>query len=121
VELLRVPVDRAGVPVSKEALIEAAWPGLAVEASSLTVQIAALRRMLREAPDGERWIEMLPRRAYRFVGPLAAYQRNDAPAKNPLANTAEETRNNLPVQLASFIGRTAALARSRALLDPTAS
>ena len=52
--------------------MEAAWPGLAVEDSNLTVQIAALRRALREVPGGERWIETLPRRGYRFVGPVIA-------------------------------------------------
>ena len=52
-------------------VIELAWPGLAVEESNLTVQIGALRRVLGEEPGGERWIETLPRRGYRFVGPLA--------------------------------------------------
>jgi len=72
VALLRVLVEHAGQPVSKETLIQAAWPGLAVEDSNLTVQIAALRRVLGEAPGGETWIETLPRRGYRFVGPAVA-------------------------------------------------
>src|SRR5262245_37235414 len=72
VALLRVLVEQAGKPVSKDALIQAAWPGLAVEDSNLTVQIAALRRVLREAPGGEGWIETLPRRGYRFIGPVVA-------------------------------------------------
>jgi len=70
VALLGVLVERAGTPVAKEALIEAAWPGLAVEESNLTVQIAALRRVFAQEPGGERWIETLPRRGYRFVGPV---------------------------------------------------
>src|SRR5258707_6235425 len=49
VALLRLLLERAGVPVSKDALIEAAWPGLAVEDSNLTVQIAALRRGFLDA------------------------------------------------------------------------
>src|SRR6516164_1525241 len=69
VALLRLLVERAGTPVSKEMLIEAAWPGLAIEESNLTVQIAALRRALGEAPGGEDWIVTLSRRGYRFVGP----------------------------------------------------
>src|SRR5215468_10139663 len=69
VALLRVLVERAGAPVSKDTLIDAAWSGLAVEESNLTVQIAALRRVFREEPGGDRWIETLPRRGYRFVGP----------------------------------------------------
>ena len=70
VTLLRVLVERAGMPISKDALMEAAWPGLTVEESNLTVQIAALRRVFGEEPGGERWIETLPRRGYRFVGPV---------------------------------------------------
>ena len=45
VALLRLLLERAGEPVSKDALIEAAWPGLTIEDSNLTVQIAALRRV----------------------------------------------------------------------------
>src|SRR5262249_21963064 len=71
VALLRILIERAGAPVSKDTLMEAAWPGLAVEESNLTVQIAALRRVLREESGGERWIETLPRRGYRFAGPIA--------------------------------------------------
>jgi TolB-like protein len=72
VALLRALVERTGKPASKDALIEAAWPGLAIEDSNLTVQMAALRRVLAEEPGGDRWIETLPRRGYRFVGPQAA-------------------------------------------------
>jgi TolB-like protein/Tfp pilus assembly protein PilF len=72
VTLLRLLVERAGTPVSKDALMEAAWPGLAVEESNLTVQIAALRRTFADIEGGTRWIETLPRRGYRYVGPPAA-------------------------------------------------
>jgi adenylate cyclase len=70
IALLRALVERPGALVSKDALIEAAWTGQAVEESNLTVQIAALRRVLGEAPGGDRWIETMPRRGYRFVGPV---------------------------------------------------
>src|SRR6266568_9406836 len=69
VALLRLLLERAGAPVSKDALIEAAWPGLAVEDSNLAVQIAALRRVFEEVAGGASWIETLPRRGYRYVGP----------------------------------------------------
>jgi DNA-binding winged helix-turn-helix (wHTH) protein/predicted ATPase len=72
VALLRALVERAGALVSKDALIEAAWPGQAVEESNLTVQIAALRKVLGEVPGGDRWIETMPRRGYRFTGPVVA-------------------------------------------------
>jgi len=69
VAVLRVLLERAGTAVSKEALIEAAWPGLVVEDNNLTVQIAALRRVLEEAAQAAAWIETMPRRGYRYVGP----------------------------------------------------
>src|SRR5258708_7052445 len=72
VALLRLLLERAGAPVSKDALIEAAWPGLAIEDSNLTVQIAALRRVFEEVAGGASWIETLPRRGYRYVGPVVA-------------------------------------------------
>ena len=70
VALLHILVERAGALVSKDALMAAAWPGLAIEESNLTVQIAALRRALGEVPGAEDWIVTLPRRGYRFVGPV---------------------------------------------------
>ena len=72
VTVLRVLVERAGAPVSKGALIEAGWPGLTVEEGNLTVQIAAVRRVLGQEPGGENWIETLPRRGYRYIGPVGA-------------------------------------------------
>ena len=80
VALLRLLLEHAGAPVSKEALFEAAWPGLAIEDSNLTVQIAALRRAFSDACGAE-WIETLPRRGYRYVGPQVAIK--GLPAATP--------------------------------------
>jgi len=93
VALLGVLVERAGTPVTKEVLIEAAWPGLAVEESNLTVQIAALRRVFAQEPGGERWIETLPRRGYRFVGPVEV----DDPTADLLAELAPEAESTMPL------------------------
>jgi TolB-like protein len=79
--LLRLLLERAAVPVSKDALIDAAWPGLVVEDSNLTVQIAALRRALE--PGGGRWIETLPRRGYRYIGPPVTRVEANADAARP--------------------------------------
>lgn len=61
-------LEAPGKAVGKDALIDAAWPGLAIEESNLTVQIAALRKLLGENPDGGEWIETIPRVGYRFSG-----------------------------------------------------
>src|SRR5258708_9432347 len=75
IALRQILVEAAGNPISKDRLIEGAWPGLAIEESNLPVQIAALRRVFAEAPGGERWIETLPRRGYRYVGPGAVKEQ----------------------------------------------
>jgi TolB-like protein/Tfp pilus assembly protein PilF len=65
--LLGALLAAAGQPVAKSALMEAAWPGTSVEESNLTVQIAALRKSLGEAPDGGEWIVTVPRVGYRLA------------------------------------------------------
>ena len=77
VALLRVLVERPGVPVPKTVLIDAVWPNLAVEESNLSVQIAALRKVLGQEPGGQDWIETLPRRGYRFLGPTPTNEQNN--------------------------------------------
>lgn len=50
ISILLMLVERSGQVVSKEELVSATWPGVAVEDSSLTDQIAALRRVLALVP-----------------------------------------------------------------------
>jgi len=103
VALLRVLLQHPGEPVSKDALIESAWSGLAVEESNLTVQIAVLRRTLGKEAGGTRWIETLPRRGYRFIGPRVTIEVADQPTKfpaeaTPLAPAKKPTIAVLPFQ-----------------------
>lgn len=68
--LLATLLAADGHVVPKSALMDAVWPGLAVEESNLSVQIAALRKLLGPAPDGGNWIVTVPRVGYRFCGPV---------------------------------------------------
>src|SRR5271170_4794987 len=90
IALLRTLVERPGMLVSKDALIEAAWPGRLVEESNLPVQIAALRRVLGESPGGDRWIETMPGRGYRFIGPIVTEMEQGAMARPPQVDSARE-------------------------------
>ena len=83
VALLRVLLEHEGAPISKDVLIETAWPGLAVEESNLPVQIAALRRVFAEEAGGDHWIETLPRHGYRYVGPVVTTEE-DSPSIAPI-------------------------------------
>lgn len=66
--LLAALLQTPGEAVAKATLMDAAWPGTAVEESNLSVQIAALRKLLGAAQDGGEWIATVPRVGYRFVG-----------------------------------------------------
>jgi TolB-like protein/tetratricopeptide (TPR) repeat protein len=83
VALLRALLDGAGMLVSKEALIDAGWEGLAVAENNLTVQIATLRRTLAEQGGAEDWIQTLPRRGYRYAGPAVTRGQTGQVAANP--------------------------------------
>jgi DNA-binding response OmpR family regulator len=96
VALLRVLVARPGELISKDALMDAAWRGLAVEESNLAVQISALRRILGEEPGGEGWIETLPRRGYRYIGPVVS---NEASDSTPTATPSTTGTEQLPTKI----------------------
>lgn len=77
--LLAALVARPRKILSKSELLEAGWPGMAVEEGNLTVQIAQLRKLLGASVDGGEWIVTVPRVGYRFMG--AVEQLGDARRK----------------------------------------
>jgi TolB-like protein len=94
-ELLQAFLSAPGQTISKSRLMEAAWPGTAVEDSNLTVQVAALRKLLGPSPAGGEWIATIPRVGYRFVGPPPTVDADAEP--NPGADrTARPTIAVLP-------------------------
>jgi predicted ATPase/DNA-binding winged helix-turn-helix (wHTH) protein len=111
VAVLTTLVERSNEYVQKDAIMDAAWPGVVVEESNLAVQISAIRRALAHAPAGERWIETLARRGYRFVGPVTEVSDN-----LPQGAAGGRRRSNLPASLTSFIGRERELVEIKRLL-----
>jgi len=80
-KLLAALVARPGEILAKADLMDAAWPGMAVEEGNLTVQIAQLRKLLGPAADGGEWIATVPRVGYRFT---ATVERSDDAKRRPL-------------------------------------
>ncbi|WP_367066006.1 winged helix-turn-helix domain-containing protein [Oryzisolibacter sp. LB2S] len=68
--VLQALVRAGGRIVTKDELMAAAWPGVVVEEANLSVQIAALRKVLAASPEAGDWIATAPRVGYRFAGPL---------------------------------------------------
>ena len=71
VDLLIALVEAQGEPVGKRELLQRVWPHSVVEEGSLTSHISLLRRVLGEGAGGQRFIETIPKRGYRFVGASA--------------------------------------------------
>ena len=81
--LLHVLVERRDQVVSKDDLLQAAWPAQVMAESNLTVQIATLRNVLGEDEHGQRWIITVARRGYRFVGVVREIATSvDAPPRH---------------------------------------
>jgi TolB-like protein len=62
IDVLSVLVATAGETVSRDVLLDRAWPGLTVDENNVEVQIFALRKAL-----GEDWIITVPKEGYRLA------------------------------------------------------
>ncbi len=102
--ILVVLLERPGELVSKQVLMARVWPDVFVEPGNLTVHISALRRVLRDGRDGNRFIINIPGRGYRFVddvttrtsGPMKlvskAYVTPSSPCRSWQPTAAQEAR-----------------------------
>jgi DNA-binding winged helix-turn-helix (wHTH) protein/TolB-like protein/tetratricopeptide (TPR) repeat protein len=70
--VLRVLVEARGDVVPKADLMARVWPDTIVEDANLSVTVSALRRGLASHSGDPGWVETVPRRGYRFAGPLRA-------------------------------------------------
>ena len=66
-DVLLALVERHGRLVGKEELMCAVWPEQFVEEGNLNKAVSMLRQALGEGADGDRYIETVPRRGYRFT------------------------------------------------------
>src|SRR5919198_4111901 len=68
--VLRMLVEQPGQVVSKDTLLEGAWPEVAVSDAVLAVCIGELRRELGDRARAPQFIETVHRRGYRFIAPV---------------------------------------------------
>jgi DNA-binding winged helix-turn-helix (wHTH) protein/Tfp pilus assembly protein PilF len=81
-DLLLALVEQPGHLLEKEALLKAVWPDTFVEENNLTDNISRLRKTLGEGENGQKFIETVPKRGYRFVAEVK--RQNGVEAKPPV-------------------------------------
>jgi len=118
--LLGLLIERRGRLVSKDEIMEVVWQGRIVEEANLTVQVAALRRLIDPGLDGSSIIQTVPGRGYRFIAPVTWPEPSPSPVRRLAAILAADVAG-----FSRLIGEDeeGTLARlqtlSRELFDPT--
>ena len=79
-DLLLLLVEHAGSLVTKDDILKAVWPDVAVTDNALTQVISDLRHALGDSSSAPRYVETVPRRGYRFIAPVEAITAGPAPA-----------------------------------------
>jgi len=66
-DTLLVLLENASHVLTKKELMRQVWPDSFVEENNLAQNISILRKVLGEGKEGERYIQTIPKRGYRFV------------------------------------------------------
>jgi Tol biopolymer transport system component/DNA-binding winged helix-turn-helix (wHTH) protein len=77
-ELLLALVERAPHLVEKDELHEIIWKGTFVEEGTLTRNVSWLRKKLESSAGGEKFIETVPKRGYRFLPRVTQIKKTPA-------------------------------------------
>src|SRR5215475_9220067 len=71
-------VQHSGHLLTKDELMQEVWPDSFVEEVNLTVNISALRKALGDDQNGQRYIDTVPKKGYRFVAPVRELANDSA-------------------------------------------
>jgi DNA-binding winged helix-turn-helix (wHTH) protein/tetratricopeptide (TPR) repeat protein len=77
-ETLRVLVEHGGRLAEKKRVMQEVWADTFVDESNLSQNVFMLRKVLGETEGGQRFIETVPRRGYRFVATVREMHENHA-------------------------------------------
>jgi len=89
-QVLLTLVERPGEIVTREELKQKIWAGVEFGDCdhSLNIAVNKIREALRDSAETPRYIETLPRRGYRFIGPLEMPLRSEPAPLSPGAQAA---------------------------------
>src|SRR5262245_3773529 len=95
-DLLLALVEHHGHLLEKDELLKLVWPDTLVEEANLYSNVSLIRKALGDGENGQRFIETVPRRGYRFVAGVREMgeeqaEINDAAARYTEVETRPET------------------------------
>ncbi len=102
-DVLLALLERAGDIVDKHELLALVWPNAVVDDATLRVHLAALRKVLGDGRDGQRYITTVAGRGYGFLAPVSRV--GETAATGAAGSAVTEVRYNLPVLLTRMMGR----------------
>jgi DNA-binding winged helix-turn-helix (wHTH) protein/TolB-like protein len=70
-DLLLALVERQGRLAEKDELLKLVWPDTFVEEANLSYNISLIRKALGDGENGQKYIETVPKRGYRFVAQVS--------------------------------------------------
>ena len=104
-DLLLALLNARGDVVIKKDLLAAVWADTFVEEGNLAFHIHAIRDALKEGSDGQRFIENIPRRGYRFAVPITEVKSPTAPEDGPSIAESAQTPTELPTPARQDVAR----------------
>jgi len=93
-ETLLVLLENRGHIVGKDELLKRVWPGTFVEEHTVAQTVFTLRKTLENTPEGQPFIETIPRLGYRFVAPVTEVNQvvSETATGTPASNSARQSR-----------------------------
>ena len=103
-DLLIHLLDHAGTLVTKEALLDALWPGANVTDNALAQAVSELRQALGDDAAAPQYIKTVARRGYRFVAAVTPLTATETASLPPSRAVAPDDRSIAVLDFANVTG-----------------
>ncbi len=103
IDLLLHLVDHRGTLVTKEALLDALWPGANVTDNALAQAVSELRQALGDDASAPTYIKTVARRGYRFIAPVEPLRERTSEAAGVAAPAADPRHAKNTIAVMDFV------------------
>jgi DNA-binding winged helix-turn-helix (wHTH) protein len=107
-QVLAILLEQPGTVVTRDELQKPLWPDTFVDVDhNLNTAINKIREALGDSSENSRFVETLPRRGYRFIGPIAVNGTDAAMAHaavNRSTSRSESATRTRPLHVLALLG-----------------